>query len=261
MMITQKRFKVSSAQRTTSGTASPANFRVDIRGEPLHGVYRLAEAYVCNSAYNVNSTNNAISWQESSASLSTTITPGYYSIQTFCSAIATAMTTASASGGSSLIYTLTSSSVTGLVTISYIGSVSTVNYQFGTYPANSLGPLIGFAATDTGAVTGAQTGTLQANVNPLLALNIQVNSAVSTIDCKSNQYAFVIPITEDIGNFFFYSATACNQQAILLDRCTALNIRAVDDSSNLVGLLLDWYFTLGAVARGSVKMFDKERTS
>src|SRR3979411_849871 len=93
-----KHLKLCSSQRA-AGSTSIADFRLDLAGDPVEGRFKLVEFYGPNSAYNVNSTNNTLDWNEvkGSGHVNATVTAGYYTASSLAAAVSAAMTAATTS--------------------------------------------------------------------------------------------------------------------------------------------------------------------
>ena len=87
---------------------------------------RPVSAIVCWTAYNVDATDNTLVVVEQAGAKSVTasVTPGNYDLPTICTAVATALTAASAQTGNAYTYTVSYSTATALVTITSTGAFS-----------------------------------------------------------------------------------------------------------------------------------------
>src|SRR6185437_10578269 len=97
--------KLDSAQRMNYTTTNAGSFNIVVQ-RPLEGSWRLCQAYVPVSQFNVSSTNNVINFEENAVSKTATLTPGYYYSNTLMAETAAKMTAAS---GGFATYTLTQS--------------------------------------------------------------------------------------------------------------------------------------------------------
>jgi hypothetical protein len=225
-----QRIKISSAQRATG---SPGSYRIDLREVLEAGTYRLNEVFVCNSYYNVTSSNNTIYWEDTPGNtLSQTITPGIYTASQLAAAVATAITAHTATGS---VFTGDYSAMTGKMSFT-AAPVVVWSFTFDVDTANSIGSLIGFNGSEADPSAG---GALQANVAPLLSFNINIGSATEVRDAKSNAYTYVIPVSEGPGSFILWNAKANYDQVAQLPRAMSLTIQVVDDDTNVIPLLLD----------------------
>jgi hypothetical protein len=229
-----QRIKISSAQRLTG---TPGDFRIDFREVVEGGRYRLNEAFICNSYYNVNATNNVLYWTEAGTALTTTVPAGIYSATTLATAVGAAMTTATLSGAT---FTATYSSTTGKMSVS-AAPVVAFTFTFNVNILNSIGPLIGFNGTESNPSAG---GALQVNVNPTLSFNLLLAGASEIRDCKSNAYTFIIPIDKAVGAFVLYNSKVNYDQTAELPRSMSMTVRVLDDNGVVIPLLLDWYFVI-----------------
>ena len=228
----QQRIKFTSAQRTSG---SPGSYRIDLREVMEAGTYRLNEVFVCNSYYNVNATNNVVYWNETSGNKSTIIVPGIYSSTSLATAVAAAITVGTTTGS---VFTGSYSAVTGKM--AFVAAPATP-FTFLATVLNSIGPLIGFNGTEISPSAG---GALQANVSPILSLNLLIGSAAEVRDAKGQSYSYVVPVDKPVGSYIRYNSKVNYDQLAVLPRASSLLIQVVDDNSVAVPLLLDWYFIL-----------------
>lgn len=237
--MNMKRVKLSSAQRAT-GSTSIGDFRLAL-SEPLDGRYKLVELFLCNSAYNIDATNNVIYWNESGGSgdLSATVTPGYYSAPSLATAVAAAMTTATGTGS---VFTGAYSGATGKIAFTSTPSTPLV-FSFDVHTTNSIGAYIGYV----GGEDPALGGTLVANVAPLLSYNIQVNGVAAVVESKGNGFSFVIPANANSLEYILYHPHPSYVQQIIVPRASTVGIRVVNDAGTTITLLSDWYMILEQV--------------
>lgn len=144
-----KQLTINSLDRNV-GSNSTTDYNVNILPAITNAKkFTLASASIPNTTYNVSSSNNTLYWTDSTtATFTTTISPGSYSATTLASAIQTAMNSVSSG------YMASYSSTTYLLTVANSGL--TFYFSFGTNTTNSLAYVMGFATN--GTLAASQTG-------------------------------------------------------------------------------------------------------
>ena len=231
---------LNSQDRTVSSTSS-ADCRIPLQNQ-IHGA-RTAKllSFVCpNTMYQVTTGNNSFGLRESSTTATVTLTPGAYSVNTFCTLLQTALTAASPNQRP---YTVTYSATTFRITISIL--LGTFSLQFA-----SGGPyrLMGFAATNT---TAAQTITAPyacqfgapANItlsSPQLASSVNSSSAVESGG------AYVVPFDASAGSYCYAETNSTYQQVARVAQrdlsCFDVRVCTLDGPADLNGS--DWSMVL-----------------
>lgn len=222
--------KVSSAARSTG---TPSSFTIHLTNK-LHGRYRLAQAYVPNTAYNITASTATLGFYEDAADKSCSITPGYYTATNIAPAIKAALD--AASGGYNT-FTVTVSTITGKMTIAAGNAFSIV------YSTSTIADLLGFTADSATAtsVTADYALALQGD----LSFNILINSQSSIINAAGNGFTYMIPHgPESLGSWTMYEPIDWVQTTEFESPCNTLRIRVVDDQGNDQEIQHDWYIVL-----------------
>lgn len=175
---------IDSRDRNHDSYANPNSYKVTLE-QPLYNVLsmELVSAEIPASQYLINSTNNAIYFQETNAQVSaeeytTALIPsGNYTLSELKSAIETAMGTASGTGANFTVDIATLVAQNKLSIASDIGggadlfnllfSGGTENYEESTrtiYKENSIGPVLGFNRSDLSG-SSSYTADFQYNLN------------------------------------------------------------------------------------------------
>ena len=135
---------ISSKNRVTSSADFIYNFlerpfeKCSSKGNKMKLLYCL----IGNTVYTVTAANNAINWNDGSATLTTTVSAGVYTVASLCAALGTAMT-ASSSGNKGLTVSVSASTSTEFITIS-AGSNLTLNMASS---STTIAGLLGFASS------------------------------------------------------------------------------------------------------------------
>ncbi|MDR3414029.1 MAG: hypothetical protein P4L87_24225 [Formivibrio sp.] len=238
--MSTKRIKIISSQRTTG---KPSNFRIDLVDALTEGPYKLAEAYICNSAYNVPAATT-FTWRETFGTnaydRSSTLAAGCYTASAIASAVAAAMTAGDV-GSSALTWTGTYSSITGLISFTNSDPTNWTAKFLPVFASNVLSPLIGFNGSEPILSAG---GSSRANVNANLSFNIHINYGASVSDAKSAVSTYVVPISSNFNEFVLYQAANENRQIAHIVRAKSLNVSIVNDAGVEIAIGTDWYMIL-----------------
>lgn len=145
--------------------------------------FEIESISVPTTFYNINSTNNQIKWEDTAAtSLTTTITPGNYTITELCTAIGAGMTNSEVVGD---IYTCTVGTNTQLITIGNGAGTFDILWDDSSVPFNvnsptrNLAKLLGFHNQDIAGFQGDEAGT-----EDLTGLNIYTGQSVYYINTR-----------------------------------------------------------------------------
>ncbi len=232
---------------SNSSTDFQVNFKQIVDG---HSCFILESALIPNLIYNVTSSNNYVDFNDGSANLSASLTPGLYSLfgsttsSNILTALGTAMTTAS-SGHGSLTFTATYSTTTGLITISGGGSTN-IQLLFGTgsHASTSLAYLLGFSASNTASAT-TLTATNAPNLNVPYYLQISINGYNNILTSAQGFGTFVIPVDQSTGAVIEYSLDQTWTQSVLVSNpFNALSVRLLVDNQVVSLQNSDWGFVL-----------------
>jgi len=230
--------KIDSQQRMNYATTNPGSFNIVLQ-RPLEGSWRLCQAYVPVSQYNVNSTNNVINFFENNVSKTATLTQGYHDTNTLMAEVAAQMTAAS---GGFAIFTVTQSSLPLRITIS---STQNFRLQFGSYKTNSAASIIGYLPVDTAIATSHLAANI-ANLVTQRSYNISINNESRFIDSTGRLCSFVVPVLSNSGGLAVYEPSIIFPQIITFTQPTStLKIQVTDDTGNIIGLSCDFYLLLG----------------
>ena len=230
--------KLDSSQRTYYTTTNAGSFTLTVQ-RPLKGCWRLCQAYVPISQFNVGSTNNIIYFYENSIAKTATLTPGYYDNNSLLTEVATRLNAASGGFGT---YTVTQSALPLRITIA---STQPFALQFQTYTANSAANILGYLSVDTALAT-SQLATNISNLASLRSYNISINNESGFLDAKGRLCTFVIPVMSNTGGLAVYEPSHMFPQLIHFSQSTAtLKIQVTDDNGIPIALSCDWYIVLG----------------
>lgn len=228
--------KIDSSNRLNRATTGSGQFVIPSMSQSLEkGVYRLKQAYIPNSNYNVNVTNNRIPFTESGVDKVAVLSPGFYTQFDLLDAIGTSMTAASGSA----TFSVSESLLPRRITI-----ISSVAFQlnFGTSSSNSAAEIIGFANTDRPSST-VHTAENVSNLAELSSYNIVIRGTRSSFrNTSGNSFTFCIPITDNSLGITIYEPTAHFPQTVEFSSLIqTLDISVVDENSNVIELAADWF--------------------
>lgn len=171
--ILDNNFAFSSAT-TLTASSSDANF-------PVSNIKKYFRSKVwrsnANGTFVIGSTNNKIDFTYAGPTWSATVSSGTYTATTLATAIASAMNTAAATSAFSASKSLT----TGLWTISSSGTAIVLLFGTGANVANSIGPSIGFAATDTSSATSLTGSLVAIHTEESIVFDLQTTEAVDSV--------------------------------------------------------------------------------
>ena len=229
--------KIDSSSRLNPASTSPGEFTIQL-SSGLIGQYRLCQAYIPSSFFNINSTNNKLPFYEDGTAKLASLTAGYYDTATLLTEIATQLNAASASYAT---YTVTQSFLPLRITIS---STQSFSLQFGTRPTESCASILGFSANDTASSTSA-VATGICNLATVRSFAIQINNEIGFTDSSGHHCTFLVPITGNSGSLSLYEPPISFSQTVWFTSTTnTLNIRVCDDSGVTLGLTADWYLII-----------------
>lgn len=233
-MANYKYVIINSFDRT--GGAGDTDFYVT-----LNGTFReefdqvgLVNCIMTNSFYNVDSTNNTFDFEEDAGGdVSATITAGNYSLGDMLTALKTAMEAVSPN---TRTYTLTSSTITGKITIT--GSAGT----FSVLTTGGLNLMLGFSRSTATGQNLANTAPRIYNFSRYSFLNLQCSACKSdtfnTINGGRQNILSFIPVTESSnGDILSFRPNDINWVDIS-DRTSTdqIAIRLTDDNNNIIDL-------------------------
>lgn len=230
--------KIDSSKRINLNSTTAAQFSIRSTRTVFHGRYELKSIYIPITFFNINQFNNAISFTDTAGPHTCTITPGFYTTNTYIPAVALAMTLA----GSGSTYTATKSNTTQCITV--ISSTDAFAFTFGSNQLNSAAITLGYLQQDT-AMLFSQTASGIVNVAQTKSFNISVNNYVSTSTLDGIGYSFVIPVTAASLSFSLYEPLQHYPQSIYIDSPTQqLDIGVYDDNHQLMQVFSDFYMIL-----------------
>jgi len=200
------------------------------------GYYKLCQAYVPVTNYNVSSTNNVIPFYENLTVKTATLTPGYYDTSSLLEEVAVQKTVASLGFAT---YSVTQSALPLRITIT---STQNFQLQFGSNTVNSAAAVLGYTPVDTGMATSHLASNI-ANLAAVRSFNISINNESSFIDSQGRSCSFVIPILGNTGSVSVYEPTAVfPQTTYFTSHVSTLNIKVTDDNGVILNLSSDFYF-------------------
>ena len=234
--------KISSLKRS-SGT--PSNFACQFTKPLQEGTYKLVSATMSNSYYNINNDNNKIYFNEDGgATLTATLTNGFYSSADIASNIENAMEAVSLSSGLNVNYTVTFNANTNKLTISSGGGHSFA-FKFASNTTSSADRVLGFPLTDT-STSSSQTSNTPINLVDTLSYNIslQGQNITSNIQDNSNTiYSFAIPINSNSLGIFNYEPYH-NITVNFNNPVYNMKVIVYNEKDNELTLFHDWYMIL-----------------
>lgn len=232
---------LQSKDRISDSTSS-ANFVLNLQKPTRKGDYSLEYAYLPNSVYNIDATNDQVYFTDSGARVGT-LEHGYYDSSNVASLLQTAMNSASSG------YTVTLSTTNSKLTVSK--SSGTFYFTFGTNSTNTCSKELGFNNTDQSA------GATQTAENPIqlsrhLVFHIDINhqdTYLTSLESGTVGYTFYIPVMVNSQDFIEYRGKDLPTQILkLTDDVKRFNIKLYDDSNRIIDLQKqDWYFVLKKV--------------
>ena len=234
--------KISSLKRTSG---SPSNFVCQFTSPLDSGVYKLVSATMSNSYYNINDNNNKIYFSENGgATLTATLTNGFYNSSNIASNIENALDTTSASVGLNFNYTVSLNSITNKLTIG-VGGGHTCSFKFASNTNSSADRILGFFNEDTQSLSSL-TSTQPINLVDTLSYNIslQGQNVSSNIQDNSNTiYSFAIPINGNSLEIFNYEPIH-NLTVNFNNPVYNMRIQVFDEKGSEISLFHDWYMIL-----------------
>lgn len=217
-------FKISSTYRST-GTSS--NFTVSTGATSANGLYSLFEAYIPNTFYNINSTNNQVYFNDGVDRIAL-LSPGSY--QSFPDLITELQLQMNAV--STNTYTVEYQNLTKFLKITGTGNFY---FTWKTNTTNSARVILGFSPLD-GTASLVQTGDLIANLSIITSFNITVNGVGNIYLGNNTSTTFSIPIDVISGAIVHYKANN-NKQLMTFDRIvTSFTVSIRDDNGNILDL-------------------------
>lgn len=235
-------YLIKSIDRQNLSSTTSNTFDIKFQNY-LEGKFELVYAIIPNNLYNVynytiNSVtygNNKLYFNENSTNKTATLTAGFYTT-IGASSIATEVQSAlnTASGGYAT-FTVTLSSITGLLTIS---STQNFSLKFASNSLYSSSYLLGFPNTDTSAGTSAvSTYVPRLNVPSSLSINIRQTS-ISGFQTGTGQYgSIIIPLDVSFGDIKYYTVKNDFCQYIRLDRpLSVMTIEIRDTAGNILNM-------------------------
>ncbi len=230
--------KLDSSQRAYYTTTNAGAFTLTVQ-RPLKGRWRLCQAYVPVSQFNVGATNNVIYFYENNVAKTATLTPGYYDSNSLLTEVATQMNAAS---GGYAAYSVTQSALPLRITIA---STQPFSLQFQTYTANSAASILGYLPVDTALAT-SQLATNISNLLSVRSYNISINNQSGFLDATGRLCTFVIPVMSNTGGLAVYEPSITFPQHIDFCQPTAtLKIQVTDDNGTPIALSCDFFLILG----------------
>ena len=212
-MGNKKLIHIRSKDRSSSSTLSTDfTFLYPLKPYETNGatVYiKLLYALIPNTIYNVTSSNNAINWNDGTATMTTTIIAGSYTTLGMITALATKMTSDSSTNGA-LTVTGAVSDTTFFTTLSAGGNF-TLNMASA---STTIGAVIGFsmAATLSGASTYTGTTVPNLYLPESIFLNILSSGNTYNLSTNNSQFQFIIPIPVNAGAFIEFKESTYFQQ-------------------------------------------------
>lgn len=168
-------FEINSADRTVgenSGTAN--NFTVALPGKYSLSKYRIVNAQIKHTWYNINSSNNKIDFTEDGgAEINITIPPGNYSTTSLATAIRTAM---DAAGAKTYTVSLSSTNYKTTIAIDTGGGTFDLLWNTGANTAETIGSILGFIVTADSTASASYTSPNVFNLTGADKIYIKTNT-------------------------------------------------------------------------------------
>jgi len=233
-----------------SGSNSSSDFSIRLLN-PLDDIkkIRLLNVLIPNTVYNINSNNNTFLWEESAGGgqISSTLTNGSYSAQTFATMLKTVM---DADSNNSQSYTISYNIDTGKYTIS-----SSANFSLYFSQMNStIAKMMGFASTSDQTGSSSYTSTNVCNFSFSDFISIKITQFEDNM--KKNIYGgsiyydhtFIIPNNTNFSDIISYHNDVDDENEIVFNISKSfkfLNISLRDENNNILDLNgNDWWFSL-----------------
>lgn len=199
--MSKQNFIIHTKNRT-SQSDDPSSCRLALVSQGYTGKYFLEKVVIPYSWYNVDSTNNVFYIYDNNTSTYYTISlasSGNYTIDTFISALQTAIRSATSNNN----YTVSYSSTTYKITIACTTTFKVMNASYETNNnAITLSRISGFV-TDSSALATSQTGNACFNMvrDKFVSLYLSVDTSVTYdyVDDKRTKGSCLIPVAKLFG--------------------------------------------------------------
>lgn len=219
---------IASSERSTTNSNSSTDFTLTFPSGsiPFATSAQLKWISIPLSTYVVNTSNQNISYTESTFTVTAVIPVGDYDASSLASALQTAMNNVKPATN---VYSVSYNTQTYNFTIS-AASTFTIHWSTNT----SLGTKFGFIADSTGST---QTSTQAAQLNPL-SINVQIYELSSLCYTGSVPLVstFVVPITSSTGYNLFYSPEIPLITKFAAKTFTTLHIKLTDLNGSVIDL-------------------------
>ncbi len=200
---------IQTVNRTVS-TDDPSNCALALNVN-LSGKYHVKSLTLCNSMYNIDSTNNTILFYENATAKSATITAGFYTSTNIAAAVKTALDTAS---GGHNTFTVSYSSSTGKLTIS---AGNAFYFRWASDADNTCYRELGFQKANTASGTSI-TAPCCLNLNACNQLLLNISNAHASYQSTSyTQGNVLIPLEANGLEFKTYYFNRDIQQCVQFD--------------------------------------------
>lgn len=234
-----RRLFIYSRDRESHSTSS-SDMTISLRQPISEGRYKVLQTCFYNGIYNINSYNNKIYWTTTSdGSLTSTLTPGYYTSTTLTSHLSTVL---SADGTPTI--TTSYSDETGKFNFS--ASAGNISFTFSTNTSNSARYLLGFDEENT-SESSSITSTNPADISYTRYIGIDIDEFSSNYnDVNNRARTYLYPINSSFSNVQYTNLQESYENILTLPNPTRkLNIKLYDDSGRpLSNNNLDWSFIL-----------------
>lgn len=235
-------FTIESDQRVSYDTTTAANFTLPLK-RAIKGVFVLGYANMYYPGYNVNTSNNTISFSDPGGTHLATVPPGSYTLATLLTAVATAMNAVSSgytvSGTSTVTIANTTPVNFSLLFNTFAANRTQVAPTYGLKPSSTMASMLGFSnAIDTPSNVATITGPNVANPFWNQHLNITLGSSLTDqINARGTNRSFRIPVGNvTAGTFFRYeSPTDKTLQKTRIDQLeSSFGVIVTDDSGTQI---------------------------
>lgn len=239
MSVAKQRFVLRSADRV-SGNSGDFKLKTENPIEP--GLYRLQNAIIPNTIYNITAGyNDKFYFREGASTYRTATMPeGFYTSSNIAAAVQTQMNAVSSG------YTVTLSTLTNRLTIANASSFTINSTSDGSLP-NSCAPLLGFGTSASSSGTSITAGAC-INLAFPLSLLVEINQ-IATVRTMKNvpvYGTFLIPLKENSNDIVVFSNNADYESFLRIDSNTVnfdVKLRYLDGTLlSLNGADFELYF-------------------
>lgn len=217
---------VVDTEKRTSGDIN--NFLIALK-PPIQSIssFKVADVMIANTFYNINSSNNVLTTEDGSA----TLTAGYYNITELVAELNTQLQALDAT------YLVSHSSITNKLTIARTGAFTVTH--------TALLEMLGFSSS----LSGSASYTSSKQVNLLKYRDVYIECSELSTGCISHlgkrNIIKKIPLKSNLGEFVFSNMEETKLElSHTVNEIHSLNFRLIDMDGNLVSTDIDFSFSI-----------------